>query len=419
MKPPENSYIKNYLACIAVINAIEKNQEHIKTAIESQPHSEQHNMLRAITTGLLRNYESVSHWVKEHTRFKPKDQCLRQLIMVGAFQYQYMDSGNKSQIAYQAAEATTHLNRAWAKPIVYAVLNKLKHSPIQPAANAPKWLLEKLASAYHPQTVTSILQQWQSLPDTLCIRVNPQHTRDAVEKLLHAQNITTEKSTISPIGLYIPQAGLAEALRLPEGAIYLQDSIHQSSPRNIPKLAPGARVLDACAAPGGKTTALLCQQPDIHIDALEINEQRVVRLKENLIGWPQATIIVGDAMQPEKWWNKQPYDAIIVDAPCSATGLIQRKPDVKLIQSPENIRQLTQEQKKLLRSLWPLLKKDGTLLYSTCSILPEENDEVVLDFAKRDDATIMQNQDKTPRMHTSLPTSRHTGGFFALLQKTQ
>ena len=158
-------------------------------------------------------------------------------------------------------------------------------------------------------------------------------------------------------------------------------------------------------------------QPNIHVDALEINKQRITRLRENLAGWPQATVVEGDAMEPEKWWNKQLYDAIIIDAPCSATGLIQRKPDVKLIQSAENIRHLAQAQKKLLRSLWPLLKKGGTLLYSTCSILPEENDKVVLEFAKRNDVTIMQNQDKAPYIHTSLPTSKHTGGFFALLQK--
>ena len=417
MKTPQNSYIKNYLACVSAINAIEKQQMHIKAAIENQSHSDQHNILRAIITGLLRNYESIINWAEKHTRFKPKDQCIRQLIMIGALQYQYMDSGNKTQIAYQAAETTTHLNRAWAKPIVYAVLNKLKHTPIPQVDNAPKWLLEKLASAYQPQTVANILQHWQSPPETLCIRVNPQYTRDAVEKLLHAQNITTEKSIISPIGLYIHQAGLADVLRLPEGAIYLQDSIHQSSPRNLPGLATGARVLDACAAPGGKTTALLCAQPNIHVDALEINKQRITRLRENLAGWPQATVVEGDAMEPEKWWNKQLYDAIIIDAPCSATGLIQRKPDVKLIQSAENIRHLAQAQKKLLRSLWPLLKKGGTLLYSTCSILPEENDKVVLEFAKRNDVTIMQNQDKVPYIHPSLPTSKHTGGFFALLQK--
>jgi 16S rRNA (cytosine967-C5)-methyltransferase len=145
---------------------------------------------------------------------------------------------------------------------------------------------------------------------------------------------------------------------------------------------PGHRVLDVCAAPGGKTAHILEQQPDVsELVAVDIDENRMLRVGENLrrLGL-QATLVVADAAKPDDWWDGKPFDRILLDAPCSATGVIRRHPDIKLLRRVEDIAALTALQKNILSKIWPLLASGGILLYATCSVLKQENEAQMLEF---------------------------------------
>ena len=419
MKRP-NEYIKNYLGSIAALEAIETDQQHISTAIRQQSFSQQHDLIRAVITGVARHYETLRHWVQQQTKFKPKDQNLRRLIMIGAFQYQFMQNGRSRETIFQAAETATHLNRGWAKHIVYAVLNKLRNNDMPMKVNAPAWLVDKLQQDHPKEMVDQILACWQAPPSNLCLRIAPGQTSlTQVQNTLQEQGIDTHTCALSTIGLHAKQQDLDKILKVSDQNIYIQDCIHQHSPSLIPTLPKHARVLDACAAPGGKTTALLCIQPNRQVDALEISPSRAERLKDNLSHHDQANVIIGDALNTAQWWDGKPYDAIIVDAPCSATGLIQKKPEIKLIQTPKNIDILKKKQRDILDSLWPLLRKGGALLYSTCSVLAEENERVVHPFIEAVEGEFIPTETAPKGYKTHLPDKHHTGGFIALIRKFQ
>ena len=142
------------------------------------------------------------------------------------------------------------------------------------------------------------------------------------------------------------------------------------------------RVLDACAAPGGKTTHMLEIEPQVaELLALDISGERLSRIAENLQRLDlQATLVAGDAHDPAQWWDGQPFDRILVDAPCSATGVISRHPDIRFLREAADIEQLATRQLQLLETLWPLLQPGGRLLYSTCSVLRAENEQVIARF---------------------------------------
>jgi 16S rRNA (cytosine967-C5)-methyltransferase len=178
-----------------------------------------------------------------------------------------------------------------------------------------------------------------------------------------------------------------DATRLPgfaEGAVSVQDGAAQLAATLLGARA-GERVLDACAAPGGKTAHLLELEPALAaLVALDRDADRLVRVGENLerLGL-QAQLAVGDAAEPQAWWDGEPFDRILLDAPCSATGVIRRHPDIKLLRGPRDIEALALAQARLLDALWPLLRRGGTLLYATCSVLRAENDRQIGAFLER------------------------------------
>jgi 16S rRNA (cytosine967-C5)-methyltransferase len=140
-------------------------------------------------------------------------------------------------------------------------------------------------------------------------------------------------------------------------------------------------VLDACAAPGGKAAHILESQPDIDLTALDNDAARLKRVDGNLRRLQlQARLIEGDAAQPAAWWDGVMYDRILLDAPCSATGVIRRHPDIKILRRPDDIAALAELQGRMLQALWPLLKPGGMFLYATCSILPQENEQQITHF---------------------------------------
>ena len=245
----------------------------------------------------------------------------------------------------------------------------------------PAWLLEHLQQDW-PADWERIVSANNATPP-MTLRVNAAHSeRDTYVAMLKESGTSCEPARHTEYGLTLSQpVGVDHLPNFTDGAVSVQDAAAQLAAQLL-DARPGERVLDACAAPGGKTAHILERQPGLaKLLALDISEERIQRLTDNLrrLGL-SATTCVGDATNPTSWWDGRPFDRILLDAPCSATGVIRRHPDIKVLRHAEDLRQLTQTQAQILTALWPLLKPGGMLLYVTCSILQQENSQQIQDF---------------------------------------
>ena len=220
----------------------------------------------------------------------------------------------------------------------------------------------------------------------MILRVNRRHkTRDAYLQLLVEAGIEARPCVFSQDGIVLAEP--CDVRNLPgfaEGWISVQDEAAQLA-ADLLDLAPGQRVLDACCAPGGKTCHILEVEPKLAgVVAVDLEAKRLVRVRENLerLGL-SAELIAADGRDTATWWDGKPFQRILLDAPCSATGVIRRHPDIKLTRQPDDIGALATLQGELLDAMWPTLEVGGILLYATCSTLPTENTEVIEAFLAR------------------------------------
>lgn len=244
----------------------------------------------------------------------------------------------------------------------------------------PGWLQKRLANAY-PERWDSICSA-NNQPAPLWLRINIQKTTpDAYVSCLQEQGLTAFPDPKLPSAIAIEKAG--DVTNLPgflEGWVSVQDRSAQFAAVLLDAQG-NERVLDACAAPGGKTVHMLERAPNLRMDAVDQDATRLERVNENLIRMKQrAHLICGDASQPSSWWDGELYDRILIDAPCSATGVIRRHPDIKWLRRAADINTLVSLQREILKAQWPLLKPGGRLLYATCSVLPEENELQIQSF---------------------------------------
>jgi 16S rRNA (cytosine967-C5)-methyltransferase len=246
----------------------------------------------------------------------------------------------------------------------------------------PQWLIDALRQAW-PEHWQALLEANNQRPP-MTLRVNAlQTTAEEYLAELRKVDIDAQCSTTTPSAIQLTQA--QDVTLLPgfaEGQVSVQDEAAQQA-AYLMMLEAGQRVLDVCAAPGGKTGHML-ELADVEMVAVDVEAERLQRVKENLqrLG-RSAQCIAGDASQPDAWWDGKPFDRILLDAPCSATGVIRRHPDIKLLRQPSDIDQLVVLQAQILDAIWPLLKPGGMLLYATCSVLPQENAEQVAAFVAR------------------------------------
>jgi 16S rRNA (cytosine967-C5)-methyltransferase len=301
------------------------------------------------------------------------------------------------------------------------LLEQVKDNPIADSAH-PRWFLKKIQLAWPDHWRQIVDANNQRPPMTL--RINQQKTTISdYQKLLAAENIENDACRFSGQGITLKHA--CDPLLLPgfsQGLVSIQDEAPQLS-ANLLTPEPGERILDACAAPGGKSCHLLEAEPSIELHAVEKESERSKRIQGNLTRLElKAKITVADVGDVSGWWDGKPYDRILLDAPCSATGVIRRNPDIKLLRTKQDIEQLGELQLKLLQAVWSTLKPGGILLYATCSVLPQENEEVIEQFSKTNSFTIQPIQAdwgiELKYGRQLLPiTGQHDGFYYARLQK--
>ena len=325
--------------------------------------------------------------------FKAADADVEALLLVGLYQLLYTRVPAHAAIG-ETVGCADKLKKPWAKALLNAVLRRaqresetllaeLEHDPVVRTAH-PRWL-QKSLKAFWPDQWEAICAANNAHPPMI-LRVNRRHhSRDAYLKLLSEAGVAAKACVYSQDGIVLDEA--LDVRSLPgfaEGWISVQDEAAQLAAELL-ELAPGQRVLDACCAPGGKTCHILEVQPALAgVVAVDLEAKRLVRVRENLdrLGL-DAQLIAADGRDTQAWWDGKPFQRILLDAPCSATGVIRRHPDIKLTRQPEDIAALAQLQGELLDAMWQALEVGGILLYATCSTLPTENTEVIEAFLAR------------------------------------
>lgn len=301
----------------------------------------------------------------------------------------------------QTVEATRTLGKSWSTKMVNAVLRRMQREqsaleskvgdrPVVRFAH-PAWMIEMLQKDW-PNNWQAILEA-NNKRAPMTLRVNPQRlSRERYLERLRELEIKAFPLKGSETSVSLEKA--MDVNRLPgfqQGEVSVQDAAAQLA-AGLLDLAPGQRLLDACAAPGGKTGHILETETGLEkLVAVDIDSERLDRVAENLarLGF-SATLIVGDARDPADWWDGQAFDRILLDAPCTASGVIRRHPDIKLLRRESDLAALVTRQAEMLDRLWPLLAPAGKLIYVTCSVYRRENADQVTNFITRhDDAVAM------------------------------
>jgi len=364
---------------------------------------------------------------------KAKDSDVKHLLMLGFYQLSEMRIPDHAAVA-ETVDACGDLNKPWAKKLVNAVLRNFQRKADSIATaladntqfqySHPQWLFDAFRKAW-PNDWLQIIEANNQKPP-MVLRVNLQKKqRVQYQQALTEVGLSSREFVFNTSGLVLDKPVSVEQLPgFNEGWVSVQDGAAQLA-AGLLELDNVRRVLDVCAAPGGKAAHILESAPGIEkLMALDIDPARLSKVHETLkrLGL-HATLLQGDAQHPEKWWDKQAFDRILLDAPCSATGVIRRHPDIKQLRRATDISQLVTLQAHILNAVWPLLGSGGMLLYVTCSILPEENELQIGKFVEQhsDVRVINIESDWGMQQHYGrqiLPGQQGMDGFYyACLQK--
>ena len=388
-----------------------------------------HALLQEICYGVLRwlpRLESITNALMDKP-LKGKQRVFHHLILVGLYQLGYMRIPAHAAVA-ETVDATKTLKKTQLRGLINAVLRSyqrqkdaLDEQAVSHDAGKyghPSWLL-KLLKASYPDDYAAICEA-NNTKAPMWLRVNSHHhDRDTYRTLLDAEGIATELH---------PQA--ADALRLispcdvtklpgfSDGWVSVQDAAAQLAVDYLQPQA-GELILDCCAAPGGKTVHIMERVPSAQVVAIDCDENRLKRVHENLERLNlTAQVLCADARYPEQWWDGEKFDRILLDAPCSATGVIRRHPDIKWLRRGEDIAALALLQAEIFDAMWLQLKPGGTLVYATCSITPQENCDQVKAFLSRTADAILIDSDPATPGRQILPGEESMDGFYyAVLTK--
>jgi 16S rRNA (cytosine967-C5)-methyltransferase len=314
-----------------------------------------------------------------------KDPAVHALLVLGLVQLEILDLQDYAAVA-ATVEAVRALKRPQLAGLVNAVLRRWQReretllakldAKAQTRHAHPAWLAAALQRDWPQQTEAVMLADNREPP--LMLRVNRQRSeRSILLERLQAAGYAAITHPWLADALVLPHS--SDVTRMPgfeDGHFAVQDGAAQVA-ADLADLRDGLRVLDACAAPGGKACHLL-ERADIDLTALEFDATRAERIRQNLMRLRlNAKVVIGDAGAPKAWWKGQPFDRILVDAPCSATGVLRRRPDVRLHRRESDIAAMCAQQRRILAALWPLLAPGGRLVYITCSVLRAENEAIV------------------------------------------
>lgn len=392
----------------------------------------QRALCQELVYGTLREWPLYQATCQKFLRkaLRRKDQDLLSLICVGLYELDNLRTPSHAAIS-EAVNSARDLKKSWAAGMVNAVLRSYQREQadlretLTPAAQhaLPDWLFEILTAQYG-ECLEQIAEAARGRPP-MFLRVNQRHlSRAQYLQLLNEAGIAAAPEPLSPEAVLLEKP--VDVSLLPgfgQGWVSVQD-VSAQLVAGLLAARPGERVLDACAAPGGKACHILEQQPALaELTAMDISQPRLQRVRENSerLGLTMTTV-TADASKLQESISVKPFDAILADVPCSATGVIRRNPDVKILRQPGDIALFGAQQLAILKGLWPALKPGGRLLYVTCSLLEAENDKIIAAFTDHKESIIhslsLGQGFPTQFGWQTLPhPSGGDGLFFSLLEK--
>ena len=384
-------------------------------------------MTKEICFGFCRHYFRLQAMADCLVKKKPKEIDVWVALLMGLYQLHYMKIPDYA-VVKETVAVLEKIKKGWAKGLVNAVLRNFCRKQDEILAS----LAHDQAFIYgQPQGLLKHLKtdwpnDWQNIakandthpPMTLRVNLRKNSVADYLSALKET-GLDAEAHPIASEGIILKTP--CNVYSLPgfeDGWVSVQDGAAQLAV-SLLSLKPGQRVLDACCAPGGKTCHILESEPNLGACiALDVDSKRLKRVSDNLERLHlAATLLQGDALVPEQWWDGQSFERILLDAPCSATGVIRRHSDIKLLRTDEEIVAVSKIQHSMLRSLWPLLAPGGLMVYATCSVIAEENEQQIADFvASQSDCTVVKDKKEWGRATGHglqiLPGEHGMDGFF-------
>jgi 16S rRNA (cytosine967-C5)-methyltransferase len=352
--------------------------------------SKEQGFVQALCYGVCRHYHRLDFILAQllDKPLKDKDIEIKVLALLGLYQLSLMRVKDHAAVSETVQAAK---KKPWAKSLLNALLRRyLRESEVLEAKadnnkvaalSHPHWLIERIEQDWQEQADTILTANNEAPP--LVLRLNTHKiNRDDYLIQLAKQNINAHALIHCPSAIELEKPiAITQLAYFSQGLISVQDSAAQLAAQLL-DLKAGQRVLDMCAAPGGKTTHILEYQSDLkEVVAIDNDANRMQRVRENLQRLNlTATLITDDAINSNNWWDGVLFERILVDAPCSALGVIRRHPDIKLLRREEDIELLAALQQQILNAAWQLLKPEGILLYATCSILKQENELQIAQF---------------------------------------
>ena len=413
------------LAAQAVEQVLEQGQSlsNVLPPLQQKVSDKDKALLQELCFGVLRTLSQLD-WLIGKLMSRPmtgKQRVVHYLIMVGIYQLLYTRIPPHAALA-ETVEGAVAIKRPQLKGLINGVLRQFQRQQEELLSEFsrseirflhPSWLLKRLQKAYPAQWEAIVEANNQRPP--MWLRVNrTHHPRDTWLALLEEAGMKGFTHPAYPDAVRMETPVPVYALPgFEEGWVTVQDASAQGcitflDPKN------GEQILDLCAAPGGKTTHILEAAPEAQVLAVDVDEQRLSRVYDNLkrLG-VKAEVKQGDGRFPEQWCGNEQFDRILLDAPCSATGVIRRHPDIKWLRRDRDIAELAQLQSEILDAVWPHLKTGGTLVYATCSVLPEENSQQIKAFLQRTaDAVLSETDSADLPGQQNLPGAEEGDGFF-------
>lgn len=413
-------------------------QRSLSVVLKNIHPSDDKTLIKELCFGTLRWFHRLEA-IANRLLIKPiktKDRIIFCLLLIGLYQLIYMHTPHYAAVS-ETVSASKYINKSWAAALLNKTLRRFINEQqkilndidkIQVARfSHPQWLIDKIKQDWPKDWENILLENNQHPP--MFLRVNHlKISRDNYLKLLLQHDIAAEivPDLENAIQLAKPLP-VDDIMGFHEGFCSVQDGSSQKIV-DLLDLKPGQSVLDACAAPGGKTSHILETESTIKkLIAIDSDPERLNKVKKNIVrlqlDHSHFRLVLADANHTKEWWDGHLFDRILLDAPCSGTGVIRRHPDIKILRQPEDIEKIAQQQLHLLNSLWPLLRPNGKLLYTTCSILLQENEGTVSRFLhKRHNAKIILIP-KNWGHHLShgnqlLPGEKNLDGFYyAVIKK--
>ena len=430
MKPIPLPKQKNLRAdCAWVIYQILEHGKSSRECLErvQRRHNVRDNAwLQEMSLGVMRRLPILQHWLRGllNRPLKGNKKVVEHLILLGLYQLHYSRVSSHAAVGETVA-AASYLGATSLKGLVNAVLRNFQRESLgdKPIENPiiesglPKWLFKAIENAYGEDA--SRVREATNAMAPIWLRVNKQKTSlTAFSAAL--DNINVAYTTSEEHGDAVILQKREDITALPgfnDGHFAVQDGAAQLAAYYLQAKA-GERILDCCAAPGGKTGHIAENTPDVgYLLALDADATRLKRVEENMTRLQHTVDIKqGDATAPDTWWDGELFDRILLDAPCSATGVIRRHPDIRWLRKSSDIDNLAALQRQILDTLWALLKPGGTMLYATCSILPQENTQQIQQFlAQTPDAqlspvTKIETRERPGRQ--ILPGEQQMDGFY-------